>query len=70
MAWFNFDVVSQLDLSGMEGAIKSKDARGQLPYHPSMAVVLLMYAYCTGVYSSRRIERTCHEDGAFRVQSN
>ena len=26
-----------------------------------------MYAYCTGVYSSRRIERACHEDVAFRV---
>lgn len=32
-----------------------------------MMVALLVYAYCTGVYSSRRIERACHEDVAFRV---
>ena len=32
-----------------------------------MMVTLLVYAYCTGVYSSRRIERACQEDVAFRV---
>ena len=67
LAWFILDVVSQLDLSAIESAIQSKDARGQRPYHPSMMVALLVYAYCTGVYSSRRIERACHEDVAFRV---
>ena len=67
LAWFILDVVSQLDLSAIERAIQSKDARGQRPYHPSMMVTLLVYAYCTGVYSSRRIERACQEDVAFRV---
>lgn len=67
LAWFILEVVSQLDLSAMERAIESKDARGQRPYHPSMMVSLLVYAYCTGVYSSRRIERACREDVAFRV---
>ncbi len=67
LAWFILDVVSQLDLRAIEGAIQSKDARGQRPYHPSMMVALLVYAYCTGVYSSRRIERGCGEDVAFRV---
>ena len=67
LAWFILDVVSQLDLSAIERAIQSKDARGQRPYHPSVMVALLVYAYCTGVYSSRRIERACHEDVAFRV---
>ena len=69
LAWFILDVVSQLDLSAIERAIQSKDARGQRPYHPSMMVALLVYAYCTGVYSSRRIERACHEDVAFRVMT-
>ena len=69
LAWFILEVVSQLDLSPIEGAIQGKDARGQRPYHPAMMVALLVYAYCTGVYSSRRIERACHEDVAFRVIS-
>ena len=59
LAWFILEVVSQLDLSAIEKAIESKDAQGQRPYHPSMMVALLVYAYCTGVYSSRRIERKC-----------
>lgn len=67
LAWFILDVVSQLDLSPIEASIQGKDARGQRPYHPSMMVSLLVYAYCTGVYSSRRIERACQEDIAFRV---
>jgi transposase len=29
--------------------------------------MLLLYAYCTGIVSSRRIERACYEDLAFRV---
>ena len=44
LAWFILDVVSQLDLSAIERAIQSKDARGQRPYHPSMMVALLVYA--------------------------
>lgn len=67
LAWFILDVVSQLDLRPLEAVIQSKDPRGQRPYHPAMMVTLLVYAYCTGVYSSRRIERACHEDVAFRV---
>ena len=67
LAWFILEVASQLDLSAIESAIQSKDSRGQRPYHPLMMVALLVYAYCTGVYPSRRIKRACHEDVAFRV---
>jgi transposase len=35
--------------------------RGQPPYHPTMMTALLLYAYCQGVYSSRRIARACQE---------
>ena len=34
-----------------------------------MMVAFLVYAYCTGVYSSRRIERACYEDLAFPVMT-
>lgn len=67
LAWFILDVVSQLDLSAIEDAIQSKDTRGQRPYHPQMMIALLLYAYCTGVFSSRKIERATYEDVAFRV---
>ncbi len=67
LAWFILDVVSQLDLSPIEDAVQSKDARGQRPYHPQMMIALLVYAYCTGVFSSRKIERATYEDVGFRV---
>ena len=44
LAWFILDVVSQLDLSAIERAVQSKDARGQRPYHCSMMVALLVNA--------------------------
>ena len=67
LAWFILDVVSELDISPVEKAIQRKDARGQRPYDPRMMVALLVYAYCTGVYSSWRMERACQENVAFRV---
>ena len=67
LAWFILDVVRELDISPIEEAVRRKDARGQRPYDPRMMVALLVYAYCTGVYSSRRMERACHENVAFRV---
>ena len=35
-------------------------------YHPAMMVRMLLYGYCRGVVSSRKIERAAHEDVAFR----
>ena len=69
LAWFILEVVEELDLSLIEAEIQRKDARGQRPYHPQMMVALLLYSYCTGVYSSRKIERATYEDIAFRVLS-
>ena len=43
------------------------EERGYPPYHPVMMVKVLVYAYCVGVPSSRRIEKRLHEDIAFRV---
>ncbi|MDE8345460.1 MAG: IS1182 family transposase [Acidocella sp.] len=54
------DLVSEeLDLSVIMGAYT--EVRGYPPYHPAMMVALLLYAYRSGVYSSRRIARGCEE---------
>ena len=44
-----------------------QDERGYPPYHPVMMTKVLVYAYCVGVFSSRRIHRRLVEDVAFRV---
>jgi transposase len=67
LAYFILELVETLDLEEIERAIQSKDPRGNRPYSPAMMVALLLYAYCVGVYSSRKIERATYEDVAFRV---
>lgn len=67
MAYFILDVVSELDLSGIESVIQSRDPRGNRPHSPRMMVCLLLYGYSVGVVSSRKIERATYEDVAFRV---
>lgn len=66
LALFLSDVVKQLDLSALY-AYYERELRGFPPHHPRMMVTLLLYAYCVGVPSSRKIERRTHEDIAFRV---
>ena len=67
VALFLSDVVDELDLSAIYAAYEQGDRRGQPPYHPAMMVKLLLYGYCTGVPSSRKIERATYRDVAFRV---
>jgi len=64
LAYFILDVVDELDLSSIEERIQAKDARGSRPYSPEMMVGLLLYGYCVGVFSSRRVERASYEDVA------
>lgn len=66
LARFILEVVGELDLSDIL-AFYERETRGQPPYHPQMMVALLLYAYCVGVPSSRKIERRTYEDIAFRV---
>jgi transposase len=66
LALFVVDVVKQLDLSAIYKHYE-RELRGYPPHHPRMMVALLLYAYCVGVPSSRKIERRTHEDIAFRV---
>jgi len=45
----------------------AKDGPRNQPFHPAMMVKVLVYAYATGVFSSRKIAKKLHEDVAFRV---
>ena len=48
-----------LDLSAILD--EYRELRGYPPYHPAMMTALLLYAYCQGVYSSRRIAQACEQ---------
>jgi transposase len=66
LAWFVIDAVKQLDLTAFFASYRD-DGWGRAAHHPEMMVTLLVYAYSTGVMSSRRIEQACQSDVAFRV---
>ena len=66
LAFFVLDVVAELDLSAFYAAHRL-DGRGGSVYDPAMMLSVLLYAYCTGERSSRRIERRLVEDVAVRV---
>ncbi len=66
LAYFISDVVEQLDLSVIMQRYRGEE-RGYPPYHPVMMVKVLLYAYCVGVPSSRKIAKRLEEDIAFRV---
>ena len=66
LVYFVSDVVDQLDLSAMH-AVYEKEKRGQPPYDPRLMTKLLVYGYCTGVFSSRRIQKRVQEDIPFKV---
>jgi transposase len=66
LVYFMLDVVQTMDLSAITRKYEKED-RGFPPYHPRMMVTLLLYSYCVGVYSSRRIRKRCERDAAYRV---
>ena len=65
--YFLLDLVDELDLSEILLPAQAKDPRGEKGFDPRMMMLLLLYAYCVGIVSSRKIERACYEDLAFRV---
>jgi transposase len=69
LALFVSEVVDALDLSAIYAVYEEGDGRGMPPYHPLMMVKLLVYAYCTGKTSSRKIERATYEEVPYRVLS-
>ena len=52
-------VMEEVDLAKITGTYGSE--RGQPPFDPAMMTTLLLYAYCSGIYSSRRIAKACRE---------
>lgn len=67
LVFFLLDMAAELDLSAIYAVYEARDPRGVKAYEPRMMAVLLFYAYCVGIPSSRRIERACWEDAAFLV---
>jgi len=67
LALFILDVLRELDLKSIDEKYQTKDRRGTRKHNPWMMTALLLYAYCIGMPSSRRIERATYEDVAFRV---
>jgi transposase len=63
LARFVVEVIEQMDLSEL---VRQYAGRGSAAYHPAMLLGLLVYGYATGVHSSRKIERACHDSVAFR----
>lgn len=66
LAFFVSDLIDHMDLSAIT-AVYEEEERGYPPYHPVMLTKVLVYGYCVGVFSSRRIQRRLLEDVAFRV---
>lgn len=66
LAYFVSDTIGALDLHEFFERYGGDGRRNQ-PYHPEMMVKVLVYAYATGVFSSRKIAKKIEEDVAFRV---
>src|ERR1700734_3215557 len=66
LVYFVSDLVDELDLSAITTVYEDEE-RGLPPYHPVMLTKVLVYAYCIGIFSSRRIQRRLAEDVGFRV---
>src|SRR6266699_1541516 len=64
LVFFLLDSVPQLDL-GRFYAPYERETRGAPPFDPAMLVCLLLYAYCVGVFSSRKIALACERNLAF-----
>src|SRR6516225_6339459 len=52
-------VTEELDLTEITASYRGE--KGQPPFDPAMMAALLLYAYCSGIYSSRRIAKACRE---------
>jgi transposase len=66
VAYFISEVVEELDLRAFYAPYEG-DGRRKMPYEPRMMLKVLIYAYVSGVFSSRKIARRLEEDVAFRV---
>src|SRR5258705_12451976 len=66
LAFFIADTIAAVDLQAFYAPYEGDGRRNQ-PFDPQMMVTVLLYAYATGTFSSRRIARKLEEDVAYRV---
>lgn len=66
LAWFVIDSVEQLDIDGLLDKYRIS-GKGELAYPPRVMLALLIYGYCTGAFSSRKIAAQIEDSVAFRV---
>src|SRR5437764_8980366 len=66
LVWVVCDAVGQLDLASLR-AVYRADGHGRAAFDPAVMVAVLLLGYCVGERSSRRLERLCRRDVAFRV---
>ncbi len=64
--WFLLDAMGQMDLSAFHAAHRP-DGKGQKAHHPAIMLGALLYGYCRGERSSRRLERLCQESVPYRI---
>jgi transposase len=64
LVFFLLDTVRRLDLRRFYAPYEM-ETRGAPPFDPAMMVCLLLYAYCVGVFSSRKIALACERNLAF-----
>jgi transposase len=61
------DIFEQLETASVED---NYSLLGQNVYHPRLITAILIYAYSQGIFSSREIEKKCHEDLSFMFISH
>lgn len=66
LVYFILDTVNELDISSITQKYE-QEKRGFPPYNPRMMVSLLLYSYCRGVFSSRKIMQACQERISLKV---
>ena len=68
LVYFIIDLIDELNLDPIYAGYDNTKG-GQPPYHPRMMAGLLLYAYCMGMPSSRKIEQATYHSIPFRVLS-
>ena len=66
MVYFVRTILDEIDLSPIFSVYEDEE-RGNPPYHPKVMTGILLYGYSNGITSSRKLEKHCQEDVAFRV---
>ena len=66
LCYFIADTVDQLDIAPITSAYR-RSGSGNVAYHPLLMLKLLIYGYCQGIMSSRKLAKEIDENVAFRI---